>query len=295
MIKFRVPATSANLGPGFDCLGVAFDLYNTFLIEGSDTLEINGVEERFNNADNLFVQAYRRAGGKNLKVTFCDTEIPVSRGLGSSAALITAGVTAYHLLHPDTLTEEEMFNIIADMEGHPDNAAPCLFGGLVGCLKKADGTYLHTSFPVNDHFCFTVLIPNVEVSTEQARKILPMQYSREITASSSAQAVFMLKALQSGDSNMLKEAAKDQIHEPYRKTLIPHFDDLKTIVENDTGGVLLISGSGSTCLLISAKPLSKKACEAISVLPEKWRIKETRPAYGGPERETDGIWHPVLQ
>ncbi len=292
MIKVRVPATSANLGPGFDCLGIAFQIYNTFEVEEAETSVLTNVDPRFNNDDNLFLVAYRRATGKHIHATFHDG-IPISRGLGSSAALISAGVAAQMALSDTPISRDEAFQIASDMEGHPDNAAPCIYGGLTASLKTDNG-YMYRSFPVSPDLKFTVLIPDYEVSTEEARKILPASYPRSEAAANAAHCVFMLDALESGDLEQLKIAAVDYIHEPYRSKLIPHFNELKDFLRAHEDGVLLISGSGSTCLWISKTSLSHASLDYIHSLPENWDIIETNVAWNGIEKEVDGQWLPII-
>lgn len=277
MIKISVPATSANLGPGFDCLGMALSLYNTFEIEVSDTLQLDNVEERFNNPDNLFVQAYMKGmkaigrTGSIHAVFHCD--IPVSRGLGSSAAMITGGLYAASVLHDSALSKDQIFELAAEMEGHPDNAAPCVYGGLTACLKQNDSCTVG-SLNLDSNWITTVLIPSFEVSTASARAILPASVSLKDAADNGAHAILMVHALETGNEALMKLAAKDLLHEPYRKNLIPHFDAVKRISEHDTGGACLISGSGSTCLLISRQPLSRVGLEELAQVPGSWNIRQ---------------------
>ena len=291
MIRIKVPATSANLGPGFDCLGIALGLYNTFEVEESKDLVLEGVEERFCNEDNLFVKAYRTAGGSgNIHVKF-NYDIPISRGLGSSATLYTGGVLAYQLLN-HCLDPQKLFKIVSDLEGHPDNAAPSVFGGLTASMRGTNGWITH-SIPLNETLRFTVFIPDVEVSTEEARASLPESYPRKVAAANGGKAILMSEALRCGDIDLLRQAAADQIHEPYRRKLIPNFDIVKKTVEYDTGGALVISGSGSTCLLISDYPLSDPAALKIMILPEHWSIQEL-PVSTGPEYQENDIWQGII-
>lgn len=291
MPEIRIPATSANLGPGFDCLGIAWNLYDTFTVEKSEQMVFENVEERFCNDDNLFLKAFRRAGGRNLKVRF-DCGIPVSRGLGSSAAMIAGGILAAKVLGVSELSPMQEFELACEMEGHPDNAAPCLFGGLTACLKKEDGSFLYRSLPLSEKPFFTVLIPDVETSTEMARSILPSTYSKEDAAGAISHGILMVEALKNGDLDLMKEAARDRIHEPYRSTLIPHFKEAKHICTQQKS-VFLISGSGSTCLCISEKPLSREAAAEIRKLPESWKIIEVKPANGCEVKESES-WKPII-
>lgn len=288
MIRILAPASSANIGPGFDCLGLALNLYDEFTVEKANETRLSGVEERFCNDDNLFLQAYRRgcayAGREpHIHVRFAGG-IPVSRGLGSSAALISAGLTAASFMQDRPLEKQVIFQLAAEMEGHPDNAAPCLFGGLSASASLPDGTFITRSLDLHPDWKFTVLIPDFEVSTEKARAILPEEYSRSTACRNTASAILTVKALADGDRDLLQKSARDAIHEPYRRKLISCFDELKAITEKDSGGVMLISGSGSTCLLISEHSLSRDAEKAIAALPEgNWQIRECEPALQGTE------------
>lgn len=289
MLRIKTPATSANVGPGFDCLGIAFTIYNTFDVELSDSNILEGVEERFNNEDNLFLQAYRKGCqaigvSDHIHVKFqCD--IPTSRGLGSSASLISAGIIAAGALHDDALTQEQIFQLASEMEGHPDNAAPCVFGGFTASAK-IDGTFMTHQIPLDSSWKYTLFTPDFEVSTASARAILPDSYSRSTAAANSASAILTTEALRTGSLSLLKAGARDAIHEPYRKTLIHDFDEVKRIVEEDTSGVFLISGSGSTCLLISRKDLSQNAVNQIHNLAYNWQIRSTTIAANGSEVTT---------
>ena len=299
MKTIKAPATSANLGPGFDCMGLALSLYNTYeveLIEG-DTDILENVEDRFNNSHNLFLEAYyegikaiqskknteedKKHEGKeeHIRVNFKETQIPVSRGLGSSSAIIAGGLQAASVLHDNVLSRDEIFQIASEMEGHPDNAAPCIYGGLTVAMKTGD-RMIAKSFDISDKLHFTVLIPDFEVSTEEARKILPETVPRGVSVFNTSHALLLTEALKNGDIELLKEAAVDQIHEPYRKKLIRHFDEVQRIAEKDADGRMLICGSGSTCLLISANSLSQNAKKEIENLTH-WNIQEVSPAMDG--------------
>lgn len=278
MVKIGVPATSANLGPGFDCLGLALDIYNTYEVTTAKELSFEGVDQRYCNEDNLFVQAYRKAGGQGNFHLSVHSEIPVSRGLGSSASLYAAGALAA-LASLQKIDYDRLFQITADLEGHPDNAAPAVYGGLTANMKGTNG-WISRQLPIHESLCFTALIPDVEISTEEARGILPAAYPRHVAAANAGKAVLMTEALRCGDIALLKEAAKDEIHEPYRRTLIPGFDAVKKTAEEDSGGVLVISGSGSTCLLIADRYLGEAAKSDIFSLTDHWKIMEPKIGRG---------------
>lgn len=285
MIRIEAPASSANLGPGFDCLGIALDIYNTFDVALSETDILENVEERYRNADNLFLTSWHKGceaiGVKDhVRVKF-DCKIPSTRGMGSSAAFIAAGIAAASVLHDHALSKEEIFQLITKIEGHPDNTAPCLYGGLIASLKASDNTYIHRRIEVNDSFCFTLLVPDYEVSTKKARKALPDSYSRHDTSASVANAILNVEALRSGDMALLKEAGRDIIHEPYRAKLIKDFEKVKQLAENDTDGKLFISGSGPACLLVSKRTLSIGAQKEISSTAGNWTVHPVNIAKDG--------------
>ena len=283
MIRIYSPASSANLGPGFDCLGIAFDIYNQFDVELSEKDILVNMEERFNNEDNLFLKAYRfccEAIGvqDHIKVTF-DCHVPVSRGLGSSAAFIVPGIKAASALHNNALSDDEIFQLASKMEGHPDNIAPCFFGGLTASMQQRDGTYLTAVYPVSPRYHFYVCIPDFEVDTKEARRQLPDQYPRSTVVSNTSKAIFVVQALQNGAMDWLIEASQDKVHEPYRQPLITGFNEMKAFMNQKKEGVFLISGSGSTCLFITDKDLTYP--EQITIDGHLWKIQKVHPSRSG--------------
>lgn len=284
MATIKTPATSANVGPGFDCFGLALRIYNTFEVELSDETKLDNVEERFNNEDNLFLKAYRKGCDKigisdHIHASFhCD--IPVSRGLGSSASMIVGGLLAASVLHNGALDEDTIFQLASEMEGHPDNAAPCLYGSMTASLKHED-RFITAKLQLDPSWIYTVFIPDFEVSTEKARGILPSSYPREAAAGNAAHACLMNEALRKGDLDLLRIASVDMIHEPYRKQLIDEFDALKSIIE--PYGVFLISGSGSTCISITQEALTPEALQNVSQLKHHWKVIQAGIAEKGSE------------
>ena len=254
MIKYKVPATSANLGIGFDCLGIALSLYDYFEIEESDKFILDGfISNDIKN--NLFIEAYKKACRYKkdkvvpLKVKL-KADVPISRGLGSSSCMIVGGIYAYNILHNNCLSKEEMLELATAIEGHPDNVAPCIYGGL--CISSDNKT---TLLKVSNKWRFGIWIPPYEVKTSEARKVLPTSYSREDIVSNIANAIKGIKALETFDLDNISSLNKDKIHEPYRKTLIKDFKKYEKLAYQNGAKAFLISGSGSTCLSISDKDL----------------------------------------
>ena len=252
----RSCASSANLGPGFDCLGIAWQLYNDIEFELSERDIILGCEEKYCGEDNLALTAYRKtleyAGAPigKVKISFVRTDIPTSRGLGSSAALITAAVTAANELNGLGLTKEQLFAIATSIEGHPDNIAPALFGGFTA--SSMDGEKPVTArFDMSDGLYFTVLIPNFELSTALSRSVLPKSYSRADAVFNISRTALMIKAMESGDTCLMSTALQDRIHQPYRMGLITGAEVAQRLAYENGAGGICISGAGSTLLCIS--------------------------------------------
>ena len=259
MIRFKVPATSANVGPGFDTFGIAYTLCNKYKVEKSKEMLIEGCDPQFTTKDNLFNVAFL-ATMKELKKTgsfhvYYKQTIPAYRGLGSSASVVIAGCETANLLYGGRkkLSKEKIFQIASKIEGHPDNIAPAIFGGLTVSTKLDDGTYFCKKYKVSKKLSFQILIPDFKVPTEEARKILPDKYNKEDVIKMISHSTLMVEALRTGDFKLLKEVSHDYVHEPYRKNLIKDYDYIKKEVEKDGEAVLLISGSGPTLLVISKK------------------------------------------
>ena len=285
MFNIKTSASTSNLGIGFDCLGLAFDIFNCFRVNENDSFLLTGIEESYNNENNLFLQAYS-AGCKHfgkekpIHVDF-DCNVPISRGLGSSSTFIVGGLVAAYLMNKESnLDKDIIFELAANFEGHPDNVAPCIYGGLSASSKLDNGKFFTTSLPLSNEYKFTCLIPDFKVSTEEARKALPDSYPKSIAVNSISKAIISTKAFENGDLKLLKSINKDEIHEPYRKALINDFNELEMCLNNDNNGILLISGSGSTCLYISKDELIIDE-DKLAKLKNKWEIRKVKPYYEG--------------
>lgn len=292
----RVPATSANLGPGFDCLGIAWNIYArfTFHLRGEGNLDSlpryhSGQEAGYASGTNLVLDAYW-AYGKALKVALPDTgvyiasDIPSTRGLGSSAACIVAGAEAARFLARALTPKEQaggfsdssILQVATEVEGHPDNVAPALYGGLQ-ISKKEGGTVRACSCPVSGRLAFYVLIPNFSSSTKKARTLLPEAVSRADAVANLASLGFLLSGLRTGEGRVLRSGLADRLHEPYRRKHIPGFSELEKIAR-DVGALgVVISGAGST-LLCFAEAQKTEALDAAFArdLPEGWEVRRVR-------------------
>lgn len=276
----QVPATSANLGPGFDSFGIAWKLYNRIEFDvNCDTLQISGCDARYADENNLAYRAYRHTlercgiipGG--LSIRFVSTDIPVSRGLGSSAALCCAGILAANELHSLRLQKQDMLSLATELEGHPDNAAPALFGGFT-VSAVCGGKAVTECCPVSQDLHFTVLIPDFELSTARARAALPGTVSMADAVFNLSHASFMLRALEKGDMELLTLAMDDKLHQPYRRALIPGYDKAEALAKELGAAGICISGAGSTLLCVSDSPsVGTKLKEALSEKLPGWRVE----------------------
>ena len=284
----RVPASSANLGPGFDCFGIAWKLYNDIeFIPGGDGLKITGCPEKYCNEDNLCYRAYRATldycnlKAEPLQINFLKNEIPISRGLGSSAALIVGGVIAANEIHKLHLKKEELLSIATKIEGHPDNIAPALFGGFTASAL-ADGKALSVSYPLSKNLKFTAVIPDFELSTELSRSVLPNMVSKADAVFNISRSALLIKALEEGDTSLISTALQDKIHQSYRFKLISGFEEVKTAALSCGAAGICISGAGSTLLCISDfDGFTQKLRENLVKLFPSWKFISVECDFSG--------------
>lgn len=255
MIKIRVPATTANLGPGFDTLGLALNLYNTFSFEKSEEYDLKGFKKEYTNENNLCLKAYKEVFKKlnkeEIKVSITlEQDIPNCGGLGSSATVIIAGVFAANAMLGNILSDNELINIACDIEGHPDNVIPAIIGSLVSSVKLENGECKYFKYSVNKDLYFNILVPDFSLNTEDMRKCLPLSVSMKDAVYNISRAVNIPYALNKGDINDLRLLLKDKLHQDYR---IKYIDNAKEVFEwcEKNNCVALISGSGASLLVIS--------------------------------------------
>lgn len=251
------PATTANLGPGYDCLGLALSLRSTFTLETAAETVVEGCDEAFRGPDNLVLQGFRevwRQAGREAPAVrlVIDAAIPVSRGLGSSSTCIVAGAAAANAMLGERFTKDELFQICSAFEGHPDNAGPCIFGGLTASFAAHHGGCFHSlPMPVDPEWRFAAVIPDYEVKTSEARKAMPKTIPVADSVFTTSHAIAMLRALATGDERLLAEAAEDRLHEPCRRKLIPDWHALQAAARDAGAAAFLISGSGSTMIALT--------------------------------------------
>lgn len=280
MIKIKVPATSANVGVGFDCLGLAVSYYSTITFDkSSEHLVITGSPKEFQNEDNLVYQAFVKGCSfidkpvPNVQIDI-ETNVPVARGLGSSSICVVAGLKAASVWYDDAISVDQLLVLATEMEGHPDNVTPAILGGLCVSFLDDQNQPQVIQYHVSDKLHFVAMIPDYEVSTHAARKVLPTSMSYADAIHQVSHCAAMTKALEIGDSHMIHVACDDRMHEPYRAQLIPNYSQAKNITEQ-LGGTMYISGSGSTMMAITAdeKDADQIAANAKAAFP-RWNVRK---------------------
>lgn len=252
----RAPASSANLGPGFDSLGLSVPLYTTLRVTPQAVTEVvplgpeleNTPADESNYVYKAMLLAAKRAGQDLPPARIeIETEVPLARGLGSSAAALVAGVVAGNELLGRPLDDPAVLDVTAREEGHPDNVAPALFGGIVvATLDKLGTHYVRLDPPAN--LGVTVLVPDFELSTSKARAVLPREYSRADAVHALSHAALLAAALAGGRLDLLKHAMQDYIHQIWRAPLVPGLSDILDDAHKHGALGAALSGAGPTVL-----------------------------------------------
>ena len=277
MIKVRVPATSANVGAGFDALGLAVSLHNTITMEEWDGLDIQSTDGSLipTGSSNLIYRSakavYDQLGRpmKGLRVRQ-ENPIPMARGLGSSSACIVAGVMGANALLGNVLTQRQMLTLATSIEGHPDNVAPAILGGFVTSVFD-EGQVYSVRKEIDPSLAFAAFIPNFRLLTEKARAALPDTITRQEAIYNLSRAALATAAFCDGDYELLRVATKDALHQKYRLPLIPGGERVFEIA-NDLGAyAVYLSGAGPTIMAVAQRDdteFFERAEQALMEQPE---------------------------
>lgn len=258
MVEVRVPASSANIGPGYDSFGIALTMYNSIRVSETDSgLYIRNINPEGYiplSEKNLVCRAVMRAfdevgySARGLKISQ-KSDIPMTRGLGSSSACIVGGLVAGNIISGRKLTSQRIFELANEIEGHPDNVAPALFGGF--CISCNDGGRLYRqTIRVSNEIKFVAMVPEYYVVTRKSRGLIPDMISTQDAAYNLSHAAGMAVSFATGDYKNLSVYCKDRIHQQYRRSVV---DDLENIIEKSMNyGALAayLSGSGPTVIAI---------------------------------------------
>jgi homoserine kinase len=279
----RVPATTANLGAGFDCIGAALSMYNEFIFTEIETetltIAVRGLEAARVNTDasNLAYQAFLKLyGAIDLTPPVIQLEIklgvPLARGLGSSATAIVGGLLGANAVAGNPLSPAEIMQMAIEMEGHPDNVVPALIGGCQLAATSASGWEI-ADIPWHSSIVPVVAIPNFELSTAAARSVLPNEYSRADTIFNTAHFGLLVRGLETGNSDWLTAALIDRVHQPYRQQLIPGYTNVAQAVIAAGGYGMVISGAGPTLLALTTAECAEAVAETMT---QAWATHDIR-------------------
>lgn len=274
-VTVRVPASTSNLGSGFDCVGVAVDLWLTATAsvvgDGGVTLERRGTLATLGLAPDSdllvrgFAAACRSAGcpvpaGLVLRA---DSEIPVGRGLGGSAAAIVGGAALARALLALPLTDDALIDLAAAVEGHPDNVAAAVKGGATLAVARAGGRYQVASLEVHPSLALVFAVPDFGVATERARAVLPAEVPHAVAAAAAGRAAALVAGLERGDRALLAAGLDDALHVPYRRALVPGYDAVTAAAVAAGAAGATLSGSGSSVVAVAARAAVPAVAEAM--------------------------------
>jgi len=269
-VTARVPATTANLGPGFDSFGLALPIYNEITIEETvmpgTGIEISIIAENQDDFDIMMIPTdksnivykaiellYNSIGQtpSELKITI-KSEIPIAKGLGSSAAVIVGGLIAANELLGRPADEAALLSIATEVEGHPDNVTPAIVGGVVIASQEEDGSVVYRKLNWPQDWHIMVCVPNYELATDIARSVIPKEIPLKDAIFNLKRSAMFVQAVSTADEELMKLALTDKLHQPYRMKLVPGLNEIITNLkhEEDVLGCVL-SGAGPTVLVIT--------------------------------------------
>ncbi len=279
-IQVSVPATTANLGPGFDCLGAAWTLHNDFRFtrladgetlqieakgEGADKLTTDETNFVYQSFSKLFAHLKQPVPPVRIEI---DAAIPLSRGLGSSATAIVGGLVGANAFVGEPLSREAIAALATEIEGHPDNVVPALMGGCRLAASGIDQDWEICELPWHEDIIPILAIPDFTLSTEKARQVLPESYSRADAIFSASHLGLLVRALDTGRVDWLRAALQDRIHEPYRTQLISGRDVVQRAAIAAGAHGVVISGAGPTLLALGTE---NKARAIADVMAHAWK------------------------
>lgn len=288
-VQVKVPATSANLGPGFDVAGIAVTLYNTFTFELIDEgLEITGCPKQFCNHENLVYQSFVKAAQycglsfQGLRI-HCQSDVPFTRGLGSSSTCIVGGIVGAFAFQQRGDDKQDILELATEIEGHPDNVAPAIFGGFT--VSVMADRVMTLNIPITHDYQLMALVPPFTLSTQEARSVLPQSLSRTDAITNVSHMALLIASMINGYDEGLKLAFQDCIHQPYRGPLIQGYDNIMSLLEKDDHFLgAYLSGAGPTIMTV----LQEKAhvdhsylCDVLGQHIKDWKIVDLKVDHKG--------------
>ena len=279
-VTIRVPATTANLAAGFDVLGCALGLYNTLSFTPAERLSFSGCDEQYQSEENLAYVAYARVWRELRRAEIppvhihIEAGIPVCRGLGSSAALIAAGAMAANVMAGKPFDKRQLLALTTPIEGHPDNLAPALLGGLTASMLLGGQVYTVEYLP-HPELRFVALSPDFPLSTHEARRVLPAMVAHGDAVRNAGYLAVLLRAIEQGDEELIAASLQDRLHQPYRRRLIPEYEKVEALAHQNGCHAVCISGAGPTILCITRDPAFAGRMErAVLPLDHHWQVRD---------------------
>ncbi|MGG0716106.1 homoserine kinase [Robertmurraya massiliosenegalensis] len=289
MVTIRVPGSTANLGPGFDSIGLALNLFLSLEVERSNSWEVvmesKELEVFPTDDSNYIIQiALKTAELFQTSLPCCkvkmSSDIPLARGLGSSAAAIIAGIELANVMGNLKLTNEEKFKIATEIEGHPDNVGASLFGGLVIGSQMDDEVVAVVERSID--FDLIAVIPKLELLTKDSRNVLPSELPYSEAVKAGALANVMVAALLNKDYALAgKMMKKDLYHQPYRRKLIPHLAEIEELAYKSGAFGVALSGAGPTVICCSEKGKGKQLLDVLKELDSNMSYCQLEIDQGG--------------
>lgn len=286
-VTIRVPATTANLAAGFDVLGCALGLYNTLSFTPAERLSFSGCDEQYQTTENLAYVAYERVWRELRRSDVppvhihIQADIPVCRGLGSSAALIAAGAMAANIMAGKPFDKRQLLFLTTEIEGHPDNLAPALLGGLTASMLLGGQVYTVEYLP-HPELRFVALSPDFLLSTHEARRVLPSMVSHSDAVRNAGFLAVLLRAIEQGDEELIAASLQDRLHQPYRRRLIPEYDKIEALANQNGCRAVCISGAGPTILCVTRdEGFAARMERAVFPLEHHWQVRDLPVDYHG--------------
>lgn len=330
MVIVKIPATTANLGPGFDCLGLALNLYNYVSLEKSKVFMIDirgegkgdisreqnnivyrciqavvekayekkGYQEQISKTEKYGKNLFTKEDFKTLQITLTNN-IPPARGLGSSSSALVGGALGANYLLGSPLTNREILKIITKIEGHPDNILPAFFGGLVVSTQLDDGEILWSKTTVNPQWRYVVVIPDFQLTTEKSRSVLPKKVPFSDAAFNLGRVSLVVEGFLKEDISLLGKVMDDRIHEPYRRKLVPGMSEILETLRRERFPAAL-SGAGPTVMAIveseeEGEVLGKRIQEVFSKYGVDSTVKVLPPNNSGAEVLSSTAIEPLIK
>jgi homoserine kinase len=280
-ITIRTPATSANLGPGFDTLGLALDIWGTVIVDTAAPPRPTSVTRLIQQGiDAAFGEA-----GKPPPVSIdYDNAIPLARGLGASASLRVAGLIAGNALLGGVHDDDALLALGTKLEGFPDNASPTIYGGLQVNVRRANGSVIHLPAPLPEDLKVVVFVPDFEMPTQESRRRLPRHFSREDTVFNVGRVALLVTALAAARYDLLDEATQDRIHQPVRGDIFPGLKPIMAAAKEGGAAAAYLSGGGSTVAAFvrqDEERVSRLMTQAALAHGYRGRSMITRPSLQG--------------